>query len=461
MKKKTLIIGTVIVALGLVGTFAACSKEKKEDVKVKESENIYLYNKTKLEGVTDISVYQDDEVINLGNTTLGFVKYIPQNGKYLTAEPDKEDDLKSNLILVNKDESRIKVASIVTNMISKVEVINQYLFYKDSEMGHYTAVNLNEERMDKQIPLEKASKIVTSVGAYVYYLDSNDDLYSYNFDTKEVKEVVKKCKSEDVFGDNIVITQGDGSLYYYNTKTNELVKDDYKVSEGVKIKDDMQPITLMTNFEGDELVYKVPKPRQTGLYDLYLKAKNQKPELIAADVNQVKVFGNDCFVNTLITAENKKFTGEVKYINLDKPSDAKVISNVYLSVDKMEKATDGTYYMSYSDIADDTPEMFSERGSLFKYNAGNEKAQRVATSVADFAVEGNNIVYAKVNSLTQWDGKYNVYINDRKVATGVSYAAIKGSVPIYEGEDGYLYLVKDGQPQMSDVKVHDYNSILN
>ncbi|MGL5068249.1 MAG: hypothetical protein ACRC6T_10615 [Sarcina sp.] len=136
MKKKTLIIGTVIVALGLVGTFVACSKEKKEDVKVKESENIYLYNKTKLEGVTDISVYQDDEVINLGNTTLGFVKYIPQNGKYLIAEPDKEDDLKSNLILVNKDESRIKVASIITNMISKVEVINQYLFYKDSEMGN-------------------------------------------------------------------------------------------------------------------------------------------------------------------------------------------------------------------------------------------------------------------------------------------------------------------------------------
>ncbi|MGL5067474.1 MAG: hypothetical protein ACRC6T_06555 [Sarcina sp.] len=334
---------------------------------------------------------------------------------------------------------------------------NVYIF----RIGHYTAVNLNEERMDKQIPLEKASKIVTSAGEYTYYLDSNDDLYSYNFDIKEVKEIIKKCKSEDVFGDNIVITLDDGTLYYYDTKTNELVKDDYKVSDGVKIKDNMQPITLMTSFEGDKLVYKVPKPRQTGLYDLYLKVKNQKPELIAADVNQVKVFGNDCFVNTLITAENKKFTGQVKYINLDKPSDAKIISNVYLSVNKMEKAADGTYYMSYSDIADDTPEMFSERGSLFKYNAGNDKAERVATSVADFAIEGNNIIYAKVNSLNEWDGKYNIYINDRKVATGVSYAAIKGSVPIYEGEDGYLYLVEDGQTQMSNVKVHDYNSILN
>ena len=461
MKKKTLIIGAIVIALGMVGTFAACSKEKKEDVKVKESENIYLYNKTKLDGVTDISVYKDEEVINLGNTTLGFVKYIPEDQKYLVAEPNKEDSLKTDLILVNKDESRVNVASVVTNMISKVEVINDYLFYKDSEMGHYTAVNLDEERMDKQVPLEKASKIVTSAGQYVYYLDTNDDLYSYNFDTKETKELLKNCKSEDTFGDQIVITLEDGSLYYYNTKTNEMVKDDYKVSDGVKIKDNMHPITLMSSFENDKLVYEVPRPRQTGLYDLYLKVKNQKPELIAENINQVKVFGNDCFTNTLVTAENKKFTGEVKYINLDKPSDAKIISNVYLSIDKMEKSTDGTYYMSYSDIADDTPEMYSERGSLFKYKAGADKVERVATSVADFAVEGNNIIYAKVNSLTEWDKKYNVYINDRNVATGVSYAAIKGSVPIYEGEDGYLYLVKDGQPQMSCVKVHDYNSILN
>ena len=465
MKKKRVIIGIIVlVILGILGILAIYSRINSKAVTSesdKATDNIYLFNKTKSDGITDISVFKGNKIINLGQTTLGFVKYIPSSEKYLLAESNKEDTLKSNLLVVNKDESKVQVASVVTNMISKIEIMNDYLFYKDSENGHYTALNLSEVRMDKQVALENASKMVSSYGEYAYFLNSNNDLYSYNFTTNVEKEIIKNCETENAYGDNIVITLADGSLYYYDVKTNELTKDEYKISDNVKIKDNMHPITLVKSFENNKLVYTVPQPRQTGVYDLYLKVKNEKPIRIAEDINQVKIFGNDCFVNTLITAENKKFTGEVKYINLDKPSEARVISNIYLSVDKMEKAEDGTYYMSYSDIVDDTPEMNSQRGGLFKYKAGEEKAVSVANSVIDFAVEKNNIVYATVNSLTDWNEKYDIYINDKKVASEVKFASIKGSLPVFEGQDGYLYLIKEGQVQKIDVKVQDYNTIIN
>lgn len=488
MSKKAILISIVIIVLVIVGVSIYYMNFSNKNVPTKSSEeNIYLLNKTKEEGVYNSSVYNNGAIINLGTTTLGFVKYIPKERKYIVAEPNKDNSLKSNLILVNRDGSRNLIASVVSNMISKVEIINDYLFYKDSDEGIYTAINLNEEKLDKKILLENAQKILTSSGEYVYYLDTKHNLYSYNFYTKEVKEIMKDCETENIFDNNIIITLKDGSLYYYNMRTNTLTEDKYKISDNIKLKvssdssheahkscenhgkvehnidfeGEIPPITIIKSFNGSKLVFEVPNPYQSGVKNLYLKVKDQEPILIAEDINNVRVFGNDCFVSTLITAKDKKFTGEVRYINLDKPKESRVISNVYLDVNKMEEANDGTYYMSYSEIVDDTPEMFKYRGGLFKFNPADKEAVNIENNVADFAVEGNDIVYAKVNSLTDWDGKYNVYVNNKKVASDVTFVAVRGSIPIYEGEDGYLYIVKNGQVQKLEIKVHDYSSILN
>lgn len=483
MSKKGILISVGIIVLVILGISVYFMDFSSRNISQSNNDNIYLLNKTKSDGEYNVSVYNEGEFINLGTTTLGFIKYIPDQSKYMIAEPNKDNSLKSNLVLVNEDESRSTVASIVSNMISKVEIENGYLFYKDSEDGSYIAINLNEGKLDKKILLENASTFLASYGEYVYYLDNNDNLYSYNLDTKELKEIMKNCKTENVFGNNIVITLSDGSLYYYDMKTNTLTEDKYKVSDNVvnhvssdashdscdthkdsehgEFEGEIPPITIIKSFNGAKLVYEVPKPRQSGVKDLYLKVKDQKPVLIAKDINNVSIFGNDCFTSALITAPDKKFTSEVKYINLDTPTQSRVISNVYCDVNKMQRASDGTYYMSYSEIVDDTREMFKHRGGLFKFNPSDKEAINIANNVADFAVEGNNIIYAKVNSLADWDGKYNIYINDKNVASNVTFAALRGSKPIYEGEDGYLYIVNNGQAQKLEIKAHDYSLIIN
>ncbi|MGL4656492.1 MAG: hypothetical protein ACRCWM_11550 [Sarcina sp.] len=482
MKKNKMLIGIGLLIVAFLGISIYYMDFSNKQTKVEVKNNIYLFNKTKKDGVLDLSVYNHGGVLNLGDTSLGFVKYIQNEQKYLVAEPNEENDLQSNLVLINENGAKENLATVGTNMISKVDVMNDYIFYKESESSSYTAMNINEIKLDKRIVLKNSSKIISCVGEYAYYLDENNSLYSYNFVTNETKEIIKDCDTVNAFADNIVITLKNGNLYYYDMKTNKLTEDKYKVSdninlgvasdshdscdthgetEQVEINGGIPPIIIMKNYDGDKLIYEVPKPRQSGVKNLYLKVKNEKPVLLAENINQVKIFGNDCFVNTLITAANKKFTGEVKYINLNEPKDARVISNIYLNVENMEKAEDGTYYMNYSDIVEDTPEMFKYRGGLFKFNTSEKEVVNVANNVADFAVEGNNIIYAKVNSLTEWNGKYDVYINDKKVASNVGFAAIKGNVPVYEGEDGYLYLVKGGQPQKLDIKVQDYSSILN
>ncbi|MGL5575182.1 MAG: hypothetical protein ACRDCW_06510 [Sarcina sp.] len=483
MNKKGILISIGIIILLIVGFGIYYMDFPHKNLPENSQENIYLFNKTKNEGINDISVYNMGDVVNLGTTTLNFVKYIPNEQKYIIAEPSEENNLKSNLVLVNEDGAKQTVASVVTNMLPKVEIINDYLFYKESDSSEYIATNLNEEKLNQKIKLKDAFKIITSYGEYVYYLNKEGDLYSYNFYTKETIEIIKGCKTENVFDDNIVLTLNDGSLYYYDMKKNILTKDEYKISDNVvnevssdskhddcdtniesehiKFDGEIPPITIIKSFNGERLIYEVPKPNHSGVKDLYLKVKNQKPILIAQNINNVKIFGNDCFVNTLITAENKKFTGEVKYINLDKPTESRVISNVYCDVTKMEKTQDGTYYMSYSDVVDDTPEMSANRGGLFKFKPSDTQVTKITNDVIDFAIEGNNIVYAKVNSLTDWNGKYNIYVNDKEVANNVEFVAIRGTVPIFEGNDGYLYIVKDGQVQMLDIKVKDYSLILN
>ncbi len=388
--------GIILLLFVITLILAGCnSNQAKGEKKPAEINNRFLMYEEKYNGEEEQSigdlylVSEGEEKEKIASDVLdGFYYYINSQDKVLFINNEHE------LYEFKKGKEKSKLAKDVVRV--EGDYSDNIVTYQNSENDLYIINGENNK--------DKISSSVTQyelIGNYIYYLDDDGDLSKYNIKDKQETEIDNDVFSFTSLSDKeeIAYLDDDYSLYYKNAGDEESIK---------ITSDEVSPGSIK-KIDSNLVYYNI---EDEGSYELYISplSKGGTSKKIASEVSDYQFNG-----------------GYFYYVNND--------GNLYKKKENEDNSTKLASDVFQFQIEDDTVFFTNEDQKLFKLKEGS-KPEKISSSVLDYDIT------AKGDLVYQTDD-FDLYVNDKKVASGIKMFGLYFDHLAFAGDDDKLYLMEN------------------
>lgn len=493
MKKKA--ISIIVAAIIIVGGGTAIYTHHKDshtksttvlssqNKTATQDSNIYLLSKAdkanNLEGIStnNVTILHNNKAINkkpIQNVTA--LNYV-NNGYIYTA---LTNDKTLNLYKMTLDGKVQLLTTMPVESAYSVNPSNTYAYWMQPKK--LSILNL---KTDKILNLKASSNntLATSVtfnstGDILYTLINNitniETNYIYDSKTKQTIEV---SSTNATTGTNYSFALNDGfvvisnnQIKYFNNSNSKISDDSYSVKpSNVKPSNDSEAqnsIGAILYTTSNKMIYSY---NDADTYYLVSKVKNQKPEIIASNIDGTILKSS---VPYIIYSQS----GKTYSYDINKGTN-KLISNSILNVKKAYGVNKYIYTSSMVNKNIETSQTATEllknelnnasnSFNIEKFDAQTGKLEQVATKVSNYVVTNNNLttikkVLAYHNQNLTTPSAYDIYFNNKEIAKNIVSYNIENGHILYTDNTGTMYELYNGTITKLPVNPLNYAVVSN
>ena len=436
MKKKNIILlalTTTLIALtsSLILYKNAKNNNSKENKEL--TTNLYLVGDGNSKNSSNLSVYQDNKIVELGNVNSKDMQFLDKLNSYVYLKEDSKTPTTKHLIVKSKETNNEKI--IYTGAISDLKVTkNGYALFNENSKS----VTLNIETKEKNssdgtyihLPLYQNDK-------FIIHWD-NDKIIMHNFETKNTTTISEEylTSSLNTKDNQLVIIDDTGIVKYIDLSNGEVKTDKNSIYINKNTKySDSNSVKSHINKNGELIVFN---------HEFIIsKKEDELPITLIKNINQPHIYKNKIYFNDNST------NGNLTYIDLDELNIPKKLLDKNI-IPSTLRYTNEKYY-GVENIENGT--------ALYEFNTDGKATLLAKNPIITNLTKGGMAYTIETSNSKDNSLNYSLYLNNTLVANDLVFATSYNDNILYINTKNEAFIIDKETPTKLNIVTSDYDFI--